>query len=100
MELDEQRIDEDYEAFTRVVRLPWTRSLPNTEALINRIRIALIAEDMPRHKRALYRSVIDYFEDVVEHRHAQEDKDRGETRRHVRGYLRSILQGLADNQDD
>ena len=85
----------DVEDIAKIRKMAWQRSPANLLALTERLQVILLTEDVPRRRRRVYRSIIDYFEDVLEERIAKDDETDGEqVRRSAGAYLREILKTL------
>lgn len=95
--IKEEQVERDLEMIGQLRGLAWQRSPQNLSALIERLQIKILVEDMTRRQRNVYRSIIDYFEDVLEERIEQDDDvDRTEVRRTATSYVRNILKSLDD----
>ncbi len=93
--IDEDQVDRDVEDIAKIRKMAWQRSPANLLALTERLQVILLTEDVPRRRRRVYRSIIDYFEDVLEERIAKDDETDGEqVRRSAGAYLREILKTL------
>jgi hypothetical protein len=95
--IDEAQVERDLNAIGEIRRIAWQRDTVDVVALIERLRVQLIVEDMPRRRRRLYRSLIDYFEEVVEERFETETgHDRKTARRSALEYVRDLIRGTED----
>ncbi|MEX2455104.1 MAG: hypothetical protein WD470_10390 [Rhodospirillaceae bacterium] len=95
--IDEAQIERDFNTVGEIRRIAWQRDPADVMALIERLRVQMMVEDMPRRRRRLYRSLIDYFEEVLDDRFEKDgNTDRPAARRSVREYVRDILRGMDD----
>ena len=97
--IDERQVDRDFHAISEIRRIAWQRDPVDVIALIERLRVHLMIEDMPRRRRRMYRALIDYFEDVMEDRFEKEGHaDRRTARCSALEYVRDIIKGIDDEQ--
>lgn len=95
--LDEAQIERDLKTLSAIRDIAWQRSPETLLGLIDRIRVKLIVDDIPRRQRRVYRTIIDYFEDVLDERFDKETHTRREpARRTARAYVRDFLKSLED----
>jgi len=95
--IDPKQVDSDLEQIAKIRDMAWQRTPENLIALNERLQVKLMTEDIPRRRRNVYRSIIDYFEDVLEERIAKDDTvDNGQVRRTGVTYLRKFLNSLDD----
>jgi dGTP triphosphohydrolase len=94
--VNEQNVERDFELLKRFTQCAWQRDLAHVEALIDRIRVEMMIEPLTRRRKAYYRAVIDFLEDVVEERYEKERKNRHETRRSVLDYVKGMIEGRTD----
>ena len=95
--INEEQVERDLAMLGNIRSLAWQRSPANLLALIDRLRVKLMVEDISRRQRHVYRAVIDYFEDVLEERFKQEkNADPKNVRRSARAYVRDILKSFDD----
>lgn len=66
------------------------------EALINRLRVDLMINDFSRERRRLYRSAIDYFEDILDERLSKVPETRADTKRATRSYITRFLEAVKE----
>jgi hypothetical protein len=95
--VDEQQVEDDLEQIAKIRSIAWQRKPENLLALIEAIQIKLLMEDISRRQRQVYRTIIDYFEDVLEERIEKDDNTKlSEVRESVSGYIRNVLKSLDD----
>lgn len=95
--IDEQLVERDLELLGKIRAIAWQRNPHNLLALIERLQVKLVIEDMSRRQRQVYRAIIDYFEDVLEERiDKDENTDHNNVRRTVSDYVRGFLKSLDD----
>lgn len=95
--INEAQVERDLETIGSIRDMAWQRSPETLLALIDRLRVKLIVEDISRRQRHVYRTIIDYFEDVLEERFDKEKNARREpARRTARAYVRDFLKSLDD----
>ena len=95
--LDEEQIESDLELIGRIRDIAWQRNPKTLLALIERLQVYLLVEDISRRHRRVYRAIIDYFEDILEDRiEKDENVDRDLVRRSVNDYIRDLLKSLDD----
>ena len=93
--IDEAQIERDMELLGKIRGIPWQRNPQTLLALIERLQVKLLVEDLSRRQRQVYRAIIDYFEDVLEERiEKDDDVDGEEVRRSAYTYVRNLLKGL------
>ena len=93
-QVDERKVEQDLEMLERFCRTAWQSDLQNVEALIERLQVEMIVQRYPRRKKAIYRAVIDYMEDVLERRYEKIEDDRDTVRQDVLDYVAKLIQGL------
>ena len=93
-QVDEQKVEQDLESLERFCRTAWQSDLQNVEALIERLQVEMIVQRYPRRKKAIYRAVIDYMEDVLDRRYEKADDDRDTVRQGVLDYVSELIKGL------
>jgi len=95
--VDEQQVEDDLEQIAKIRSIAWQRKPENLLALIEAIQLKLLMEDISRRQRQVYRTIIDYFEDVLEERIEKDDNTKlSEVRESVSGYIRNVLKSLDD----
>jgi hypothetical protein len=95
--VDEQQVEDDLEQIAKIRSIAWQRKPENLLALIEAIQLKLLMEDISRRQRQVYRTIIDYFEDVLEERIEKDDNTKlSEVRESVSGYIRNVLKSLGD----
>lgn len=95
--VDEQQVEDDLEQIAKIRSIAWQRKPENLLALIEAIQVKLLMEDISRRQRQVYRTIIDYFEDVLEERIEKDDNTKlSEVRESVSGYIRNVLKSLDD----
>jgi len=96
MDLDEPHIEKQFKQLKHFADGVWHTDLTNVEAIVERIRLELIIEQVRNPRKTFYRAVIDYLEDVVDERYKKENKNPEASRRSVREYIKSFLDGTDD----
>ena len=95
--VDEDQVERDFAAIGEVRRIAWQRAPEDVMALVDRLRVVLLTEKMPRRRRRLYRALIDYFEEVLEERFETEaGSDPRTARQSALDYVRDLLRGDED----
>ena len=95
--INEEVVEKDLEMLGNIRNIAWQRNPQNLLALIERLQVKLIVEDLSRRQRHVYRAIIDYFEDVLEERIEKDEKTDREKVRHTAGsYVRNFLKSLND----
>lgn len=95
--VDEAQLERDLKLIAGIRAIAWQRSPANLLALLDRLRVMLLIEDITRRQRRVYRTIIDYLEDVLEERLEKHEKaDRAQARRTASAYLRDLLKSLED----
>ena len=93
--VNEGQVERDFHTIGEIRRIAWQRNTSDVMALIERLRVQLIVEDMPRRRRRLVRSLIDYFEEVLDERFESEGgHDRKSARKSALEYVRDIIKGI------
>lgn len=93
--INEAQVEKDLATLANIRNLAWQRSPANLLALIDRLRVKLMIEDISRRQRRVYRAIIDYYEDILEQRIKEEkDTDPGKIRRSATAYVRDLLKSL------
>lgn len=93
-EVNDQHIEELFESIKKTAALARREELRDVEALIERIRVAMMIEPLSRPRKALYRAIIDYYEDILEERYDQAEHERGAARRSVVDYFKRLADSL------
>tara|TARA_R110000868_G_scaffold100722_6_gene277130 strand:- start:11754 stop:12095 length:342 start_codon:yes stop_codon:yes gene_type:complete len=97
-QINQALVEQDLDQIAKIREIAWQRSPENLLALMERLQVKLLTDDMPRRRRRVYRSIIDYFEDVLEERiEKDESKDRAKVRRTGASYLRGFLKSMDDD---
>ncbi len=95
--INENQVEQDLDQIAKIREIAWQRSPENLLALKERLQVKLLTDDIPRRRRRVYRSIIDYFEEVLEERIAKDNStDRAKVRRTGASYLRDFLKTLDD----
>jgi len=95
--VNEQQVELDLETLGKIRDIAWQRNPQTLLALIERLQVKLLVEDLSRRQRHVYRAIIDYFEDVLEERVEQDEAtDRDQVRRTAGSYVRNFLKSLDD----
>lgn len=95
--VNEEVVEKDLEMLANIRSIAWQRNPQNLLALIERLQVKLIVEDLSRRQRQVYRAIIDYFEDVLEERIDKDEyTDRHKVRRTAGSYVRNFLKSLDD----
>ena len=95
--IDEAQVERDLATLANIRSIAWQRSPANLLALIDRLRVKLMIEDISRRQRHVYRAIIDYYEDILEERFKQEENvDPQKTRRSATAYVRDLLKSFDD----
>lgn len=95
--VDEKQVERDFGTVSEIRRIAWQRAPQDVLALADRLRVQLMTEEMPKRRRRLYRSLIDYFDEVLEERfEAEPDANRKTARRSALDYVRDIIRGNED----
>lgn len=93
--VSEDQVERDFNAIGELRRIAWQRNTSDVMALIERLRVQMIVEDMPRRRRRLIRALIDYFEEVLDERFETEGgHDRRAARKSALEYVRDIIKGI------
>ena len=92
-QVDERKVEQDLETLERFCRTVWQNDLQDVEALIERLQVE-ISPSATRGKKAIFRSVIDYMEDVLEPRYEKLENDRDTVRQDVPDYVAKRMQRL------
>ena len=96
--VDEDQVERDVKAITQIRNIAWQRNPQDVMALINRLRVQLMVEELPRRRRRYIRALIEYYEDVLEERLAKmTSPDSGRIRRSAVQYLRDFIKGMEDD---
>ena len=94
-QINEKQVEEDLDMLGKIRSIAWQRNPETLLALIERLQVKLVVEDLPRRQRQVYRAVIDYFESVLEERIEKDEKtDREKVRRTARDYVRAFLKSF------
>ncbi|MFT5487547.1 MAG: hypothetical protein ACI9JL_004567 [Paracoccaceae bacterium] len=95
--IDEKQVDTDLGQIGKIREIAWQRNPQTLLAIIERMQVNLVLEDMPRRRRQMHRAIIDYFEDVLEERIERDaNTDREQVRGEGSSYLRGFLKSLND----
>lgn len=95
--INEEQVERDMATLANIRSLAWQRSPTNLLALIDRLRVKLMIEDISRRQRRVYRAIIDYYEDILEERFKKEETaDPQKARRSATAYVRDLLKSLDD----
>lgn len=93
--IDEKQVDLDLKQIEKFRNIAWQRNPQTLLALIERLKVTLLLEKMPRRRRNVYRAIIDYYEDVLEERVDKDDDVEGAQVQHEgASYLRKLLKSL------
>lgn len=86
----EESVEADFTRLKSFLALGWRKDPRYVQALIDRLTLEGLLDDVSRPRRRVYRVIADYFEDALDER---EDADRNRERKHAgrRGYLRRML---------
>ena len=94
-QVNETQIEQDLDMLGNIRSIAWQRDPQTLLALIERLQVKLVVEDLPRRQRQVYRAIIDYFESVLEDRIESDQKtDREQVRRTAKDYLRDFLKSF------
>lgn len=95
--VDERQVERDFQTVGEIRRIAWQRQPEDVLALIERLRVQLLTERMPRRRRRLYRALIDYLDEVLEERFdSEKDVEPDAARKSALGYVRDIIKGIDD----
>lgn len=94
--VNEKLIEKDLAEIENLFGIAWHNSFMTTEALLERLRVEIMISRPSRRKRRVYRALIDYIEDVLEERYADEEQDRPEKRKQVMDYIKGVLNSVDD----
>ena len=66
MAIDDNRIEQLFLQFRRALNAGEEFNLDHKQALVERFRVELMVTDCSPRRRAIYRAIIDMFEDIIE----------------------------------
>ena len=93
MAVDEQRVEKNISELKKFLGFPRGRSTETVAALVERLRVEQMVGEFARERKAIYRAIIDLFEDQLEERYEKE-AERESTKRSVLDYVRKYLDGM------
>lgn len=96
--VDEAQVERYFDELQGFARIAWSADIENLEALVERIRIALVIDKASKQRKVFYRGAIDYFEDVLEERHKKEERSAGERHHSIVAYFKSMADNLSRDE--
>ncbi len=91
--IEDEKVEQEFAHLQRFVSEASCCDLSNLQALVERIRVEIMVAKPKRATRMFYRAVIDYLEDVLEHRYAAEGSEPHHHHNLI-GYVRSLLDAI------
>tara|TARA_R110002167_G_scaffold39839_3_gene122768 strand:+ start:254 stop:541 length:288 start_codon:yes stop_codon:yes gene_type:complete len=94
MSIDDQKVEQIFVQFRRALNAGQSMDLAHMQALAERFRVELMIADVSPARRAIYRSIIDMFEDIIEQEADKQDAARPKGSNALVAYVKRLVQGL------